>query len=194
MDKGYEKEGFAGMRIKMSVAKKFRRFSKSFGKSQSLTLLAMIDFFEVNGVSPKDRLGATISSLKHQMKQRFNAVIAIIRDIEKNQTKPTNAMLELLFQESSEDTEPLEEFFEFGQQELITENEELDYYRSRYEEMQQEYHAKKNDLERVIDKTIYVKGSFGGGYLKLDLSKEEFENLKQKTKNVRNNNQAEHGG
>ena len=73
-----------------------------------------------------------------------------------------------------------EELFEFEQQELITENEELNHYRNRYEEVQQQFHSVKYDLEKIIDKTTYVKSSCGGGYLKLDLSKDEFENIKQK--------------
>ncbi|MDF0708505.1 hypothetical protein [Flagellimonas okinawensis] len=89
-------------------------------------------------------------------------------------------MLELLFQENPKEEEAQEELFEFEQQELITENEELNHYRNRYEEVQQQFHSVKYDLEKIIDKTTYVKSSFGGGYLKLDLSKDEFENIKQK--------------
>ncbi|MCX2678369.1 hypothetical protein OOZ15_00300 [Galbibacter sp. EGI 63066] len=51
---------------------------------------------------------------------------------------------------------------------LITENEELNHYRNRYEEVQQQFHSVKYDLEKIIDKSTYVRGNFGGGYLKLD--------------------------
>ncbi|MCX2682202.1 BfmA/BtgA family mobilization protein, partial [Galbibacter sp. EGI 63066] len=83
MDKGYEKERFVSLSIKSSVARKFRRFCKRKRASQSMALLSMLDFFEINGVSPEDRLGETITSLKRQIKQRFNAVVAIIRAVEK---------------------------------------------------------------------------------------------------------------
>ena len=117
MDIGFEKERFETFKLKSSVAKKFRKFCKRFSKSQSMTLLAMLDFFEINEVSPNERLGETVSSLKHQMQKRFNAVIAIIRDIEKSQTKPTTAMLQQLFEQASTDIE--EEEFDFGAPELI---------------------------------------------------------------------------
>ena len=56
MDKGYEKERFAAMKVKISVAIKFRSFSKRQGKSHSMTLLAMVEFFEHNGISPDERM------------------------------------------------------------------------------------------------------------------------------------------
>lgn len=189
MDVGYENEKFAGMRIKMSVAKRFRKFCKQFSKSQSMTLLAMLDFFEVNEVSPNERLGETVSSLKHQIQKRFNAVIAIIRDIEKSQTKPTTAMLQQLFEQASVDVE--EEEFDFGTPELISENEELTYYRESYFKIQKEQLDTSNDLKLVLDNIKHVKGTFGSSYLKLELTEKEVEDLKQKLENVHNNNSTE---
>lgn len=189
MDVGYENEKFAGMRIKMSVAKRFRKFCKQFSKSQSMTLLAMLDFFEVNEVSPNERLGETVSSLKHQIQKRFNAVIAIIRDIEKNQTKPTTAMLQQLFEQASVDVD--EEEFDFGTPELISENEELTYYRDSYFKIQKEHLDTSNDLKLVLDNIKHVKSTFGSGYLKLELTEKEVEDLKQKLENVRNNHSTE---
>ncbi|WP_317191875.1 BfmA/BtgA family mobilization protein [Salegentibacter maritimus] len=44
MDEKYKKEKFETLKIKTSVAKKFRRFSRALSKSQSMTLLSMVDF------------------------------------------------------------------------------------------------------------------------------------------------------
>jgi hypothetical protein len=99
MDKGYEKERFEKLGIKASVAVRFRKFSKKMGKSQSMTLLLMIDFFEVNGISPNETLGPNMQTLENKIKKRINAVIAIIKDIEKHHDKPTTAMLQSLFME-----------------------------------------------------------------------------------------------
>jgi predicted secreted Zn-dependent protease len=68
-------------------------------KSQSMTLLLMLDFFEENGISPKETLGPNMQTLESEIKKRINAVIAIIKDIEKNHDKPTTAMLQSLFME-----------------------------------------------------------------------------------------------
>jgi hypothetical protein len=190
MDKGYEKERFESLSIKTSVAKSFRRFCKKLSKSQSMTLLDMIDFFEINEVSPNDRLGETITSLKYQIKKRFNAVVAIIRNIEKHQTKPTTIMLQSLFEETA-NAEKEEEEHNFETPALITENEELTYYRNEYYKTQENYNALKYDVEEVIKKTKYIKSNFGTGYFRLDISKEEFEQLKQKLKDVHHHNTSE---
>ena len=105
MDKGYEKETFAGLRIKISVALKFRSFSKRQGKSHSMTLLAMVEFFDHNGISPDERMHETIASLKYLIKRRFNAMVAIMRSIEKEQTLPTVSMIQALFQQELESEE-----------------------------------------------------------------------------------------
>ena len=97
MDKGYEKERFESLSIKTSVAKKFNGFCKKMSLSKSMTLLLMLDFFENNGISPNETLGPKMQTLESEIKKRINAVIAIIKDIEKNHDKPTTAMLESLF-------------------------------------------------------------------------------------------------
>ncbi len=100
MDKGYEKERFESLSIKTSVAKKFRKYCKGISQSQSMTLLLMLEFFENNGLSPKESIGPHMQTLENLIKKRINGVIAIMKDIEKNQTKPTVAMMQSLFEEA----------------------------------------------------------------------------------------------
>ena len=107
MDKGYEKERFVNLSIKESVARDFRVFSKKLSRSQSMALREMLDFFQVNELSPNERLGPSGRTMEVNLKKRINAVIAIIRDIEKTQTKPTNAMLQSLFELEPEKEKPL---------------------------------------------------------------------------------------
>ncbi|SNR68264.1 BfmA/BtgA family mobilization protein [Lutibacter flavus] len=108
MDKSFKKEQFQTLKIKTSVVKRFRRFSKKMSQSQSMTLLLMLDFFEHNGVSPNETLGPQIQTLENLIKKRINGVIAIVKDIEKNQTKPTVAMLQALFEQTSPDDKSLQ--------------------------------------------------------------------------------------
>ncbi|SDI28009.1 BfmA/BtgA family mobilization protein [Winogradskyella thalassocola] len=112
MDKGYEKERFESLSIKTSVAQKFNEFCKKMSRSKSMTLLMMLDFFETNGISPNETLGPNMKTLESQIKKRINAVIAIIKDIEKHHDKPTTAMLQSLFME-----------FESAEKKLILEKE-----------------------------------------------------------------------
>ena len=86
---------------------KFRRFCKKMSKSQSMVLLLMLDFFEDNGISPNESIGPKMQTLEALIKKRINGVIAIMKDIEKNQTKPTVAMMQSLFEELEPTKKPL---------------------------------------------------------------------------------------
>ena len=107
MDEDYKKEQFETLKIKSSVAKKFRRFSRAISKSQSISLLLMMEFFEDNGISPAESMGPKMQTLENLVKKRINGVIAILKDIEKGQTKPTVAMMQSLFREADPKKQPL---------------------------------------------------------------------------------------
>lgn len=107
MDEEYKKEQFETLKIKSSVAKKFRQFSRAMSKSQSISLLLMLEFFEDNGISPTESMGPKMQTLENLIKKRINGVIAILKDIEKGQTKPTVAMMQSLFQEAEPKKQPL---------------------------------------------------------------------------------------
>lgn len=107
MDEEYKNEKFETIKIKSSVVKKFRRFSRSISKSQSMALLSMIEFFEMNGISPNEVMGPKMKTLESLIKKRINGVIAILKDIEKSQTKPTVAMMQSLFEEAEPKKKPL---------------------------------------------------------------------------------------
>lgn len=111
MDKGFEKEEFETLKIKRSVAIEFRKFSKMLSKSQSMTLLLMMEFFNENGISPTESLGPRMETLENRIsiliKKRMNGMIAIMKDIEKSQTKPTMAMMQALFKAAEPPREKL---------------------------------------------------------------------------------------
>lgn len=67
----------------------------------------MIEFFEDNGISPTESMGPKMQTLEALIKKRINGVIAILKDIEKGQTKPTVAMLQSLFREAEPKKQPL---------------------------------------------------------------------------------------
>ncbi|MEN8126115.1 MAG: BfmA/BtgA family mobilization protein [Bacteroidota bacterium] len=183
----FSKYNFSGINFKKEVASRFREFSKQISKSNTEALESMLNFFDWNGISPNDNLDVKIDGTK----KRINALIAIVKNIEKHQTKPTNAMLQTLFKEVSTAENNEEEEYDFGTPDLITENEELSHYRNEYFSTRENLNALKYDMEEIINKTTYVHGSFGGGYLKLDMTKEEFENLKQKLQDVYHHNTSE---
>lgn len=94
-----KKYGFSAVSVKIHVAQRFRLFSKKISSNHSETLSVMMDFFEHNSVSPQEDLGPNMNQLEKKIKSRINSLIAIIRDIEKNQTKPTAAILNALLEQ-----------------------------------------------------------------------------------------------
>ncbi|MDX5585459.1 MAG: BfmA/BtgA family mobilization protein, partial [Aureibaculum sp.] len=114
-----------------------------------------------------------------------NAVISIMKDIEKTQTKPTNAMMNLLFKEAAEEEEEeqvlLEEVLSDGvSEELFTEQKELEYYRNGYFTGKSSLREVKDEFKKVLDKVDYIKNSFGSNYYRLNVTQQEFEEIIQK--------------
>ena len=195
MDKGYEKERFAAMKIKISVALKFRNFSKRQGKSQSMTLLAMVEFFDHNGISPDERMHETIASLKYLIKRRFNAMVAIMRSIEKEQTLPTVSMIQALFQQELESGEgdEWEGDFEFFEQQLTEINtptnpelldKETTVPKIVHERLKEQLEELKGDFGHVLDHVSVSKNRFGKEHLKVNLNPGAIEQYRTKLKNL----------
>ncbi|MFD0837401.1 BfmA/BtgA family mobilization protein [Mariniflexile aquimaris] len=180
MDKGYEKEKFETIKIKTSVVKRFRTYCRNISKSQSMTLYHMVNFFETNGISPEDDLGDTISALKGQIIKRSNAVIAIIKNIEKIHHKPTTAILQSLFEETASIEKESDTLFDFGTPTLITENEELTYYKNAYYRSQETHNQMKRETKELLKKVKYVKNNFGIGHYRWNITTDTLEAYKQK--------------
>lgn len=93
-------DGFGTIRLHYRTIKRFRRFSRKITKSYSETLELVMDFFEWHGISPESKFPKRVDEDGEKTRKRINALIAIVRDIEKTQTLPTNAMLLSLFGEN----------------------------------------------------------------------------------------------
>lgn len=91
-------DSFITIRFKRKTAKRFQNFSKNHFKTHTEAMEGMLDFFFYNEISPKEKLGPTARTLETKLLKRINAVISIMRDVEKTQTKPTVAMMQSLFE------------------------------------------------------------------------------------------------
>ncbi|AKA35380.1 BfmA/BtgA family mobilization protein [Flagellimonas lutaonensis] len=98
---------FIGIRFKKETAKRFQEFSRTHFKTHTEAMEAILDFFFYNEISPKENLGPTGRTIEAKLLKRINAVIAIMRDVEKTQTKPTVAMLQSLFEMEEPEEKPL---------------------------------------------------------------------------------------
>ncbi|MEM6813006.1 MAG: BfmA/BtgA family mobilization protein [Bacteroidota bacterium] len=100
-------DSFITIRFKQKTAKRFQEFSKMHFKTHTEAMEAILDFFFYNEISPKENLGPTGRTIEAKLLKRINAVIAIMRDVEKTQTKPTVAMLQSLFEVDEPKKKPL---------------------------------------------------------------------------------------
>ncbi len=98
---------FITIRFKRKTAKRFQEFSKSQFKTHTEAMECMLDFFLYNEISPKDRFGPTGRKLEKLLKRRTNAIIAIMKNIEKNKANPTLAILQSLLEEIEPQKKPL---------------------------------------------------------------------------------------
>ncbi len=182
--KGKYKYEYSTVNLRISVVKRFRSFSKKIAKSHSETLTVIMDFFEWHGFLPSDRFERSIVQEIVRNRKRTEASIAIIKNIEKDQTRPTNAMLLSLFEEKAlQDTPELVErkFIDTQLQEKPIEATTVP--KIRYERLEDKMNLVKQDLAYVLERVKTVKSSFGKGYLKLELSEEELIKLKRTLKN-----------
>lgn len=100
-------DSFITIRFKRKTAKRFQEFSKKHFKTHTETMENILDFFFYNEISPKEKLGPTGRTIEAKLLKRINAVIAIMRDVEKTQTKPTVAMIQTLFEIDEPKKKPL---------------------------------------------------------------------------------------
>lgn len=179
---------FARINFLLETVNRFRIFSKKHEKTHSEVLEGMMDFFDKYQLSPFQDFGQNLWDMEANIKRRINAMIGIIKEIEKSQTKPTTAMLELLFEHSPQKKQ--------GQAPLLMEGKkadpERDMFYKKVEEaivLEKNYTNLKRDLSQIrtefinlLDKVELVKSSFGKPKLQLDMTPEEFEQVKMKLK------------
>ena len=184
-------DGFKSIRFKESTVKRFRGFSKKMAKSYSECLESIMDFFEWHGLNPSQKFTKSIIQeiLKNRERtdtsiKRNEATIAIIRDIEINQTKPNNAMLLSLFGENIKNKKPVKkERKRIKKEESSASEIEITVPKIRYERLSEKMESMTKDYEYILDKVEFVKGGFGKTYLKLNISKSELEKFKRTLKN-----------
>ncbi|MDP5158279.1 MAG: hypothetical protein NWQ07_06860 [Flaviramulus sp.] len=91
-------DDFNTIRLKKKTIDKFKKYSNKTSPSYSETLDFMIAFFEDNDLSPYDILNENMTSVYNRINKRIDAVIAIFRNVEETQLKPTKKILDSLFE------------------------------------------------------------------------------------------------
>lgn len=179
---------FYTIRFRRNTAQRFKHFSKKVATSYSEAMDMIIDFFEWHGFLPSDKFEKSLGREVLKNRKRTEAAIAIIREIEKSQTKPSTAMLELLFEHSPQKKR--------GQPPLVMGPKKVDPERDMFYKkvelamaLEKEHTNLKRDLgemrtefNALLNKVQLVKGGFGKPRLQLDMTPEAFERLKMKLK------------
>ncbi|WP_245224705.1 BfmA/BtgA family mobilization protein [Pseudozobellia sp. WGM2] len=177
---------FRTIRVKIETATKFRKFSRKFFKTHSEALQTMLDFFFYNEISPKESFGPTGRTLGNLIKKRFNAMAAMMKEMETHGVLPTKAMMELLFEHSPRKkrgqaplpmerrkADPEKDIFFKKVEEAIAIEKENTY-------LKRDLRQKKVEFIALLDKVQLVKRSFGKPRLQLDMAPEDLEKLKIK--------------
>ena len=162
------------LQLKARTAKRFREFSKKNNSNQSETLDLVLDFFEQNNLSPFETLMPSKVSLEQLIKKRIDAVIAILKNIEKTQTKPSLLMLELLMEGRSVPKLQVTK----KEKVLVTDKKSQAQLELEISRLQELLKTTKRDLEYLVQHVEIKSNAFGSDYLKLNIPRSEFEHYK----------------
>lgn len=176
---------FKRINFREATGNRFRAFAKQWGHTHSDTLDAMVDFFVHYKISPFGELATDLNSIEINIKKRINSLVAIIKDIEKHQTKPTTSMIQLLFEHSPRKTtsprlvekkqkEPTDDFFKTAMEAIELER--------KHTELQRQHAHIQEDLKELLQRIRVQKSSFGKTRMFLDMNPKELEVLKNNYK------------
>jgi hypothetical protein len=184
--KGKYRYEYITINIQAPVAKRFRLFSKKIAKSHAEALTVIMNFFEWHGFYPSEKFERRFIDELLKNRKRTEAVIAIIKDIEKNNDKPNTAMLQLLFEGVVEKEKPVRKeklFMNKTKEEKRIE--ETTVPKVVHERAQLELKEVQKKFGYVLDHVQLVNNRFGKDYLKLELSQQEFTRIKRELKRNR---------
>lgn len=178
------KRRFLSINFHCDTVVRFKGFCSKFGSSYTDTLEHMMDFFDRYQISPLENYGTDLWNIESNIKKRINALIAIIKDIEKHQTQPTTAMLQLLFEQTApKENKPRLVAIDpkdktFKEADFATSLEAIELRKEKNRLQRDLDNTKKQFEELLFSKIRIIKPSFGKPKLQLDISLKEYEALK----------------
>ncbi|WP_350289577.1 BfmA/BtgA family mobilization protein [uncultured Croceitalea sp.] len=181
-------DGFGTIRLHRRTIKRFRRFSKKITKSYSETLESVMDFFEWHGISPSSKFPKRVDEDGEKTRKRINALIAIVRDIEKTQTLPTNEMLLALFGQHEivkkrREPKRVEKKFQKMTKEEWNKLEGM-IPKERLSQLEEKHKGEKEEVLQFLSKVKLVKPRFGNPYWTIDTDITELVLLKKRMRQL----------
>lgn len=173
-------ERFYTIRFKRRAALRFKQFSKKISKTYSERLDTIMNFFEWHGFLPNERFEKGILRELLKNRKRTEALIAILRNIEKNDIKPSTAMLLSLFEgvveEEEEEVNDLERYFKDGEPVKI---EDFTASKAELNAMQMKLEKVEDRFGYVLNNIKVIKPTIGKTYLKVEITENELIKLKR---------------
>ncbi len=168
-----KKYDFSAISIKTEVAVQFRHYSKHFTKSNTEVLRQMMLFLKWNNLNPfKTDIDKIILEIRHN-RQRIEYLIAMLKNIEKKQTKPTADMVKILFEAFAKNQKPkrVERLL------LAREGDkkQIDFIANQnHKRLKKEFKEYRKTCRRILENVEEVKPAFGKPYLRINMSIAEF--------------------
>jgi hypothetical protein len=179
--KGKYQYNYKSLLLEAETVHLFSKFCKQLQQKQSHVLHAMIHFFQWHGISPFERFGPQLQREEAKTRKRIDAVIAIIKDIEKHQTKPTTAMLQALFAGLDPINEkPISKTQEKLQPKSVKTLPENTISQIKYDRLKEERDEYQQALSDLLSKVTPIKPAFGNAYFKLEISPGELVKIERK--------------
>ncbi|HAS59749.1 MAG: hypothetical protein CL554_11870 [Algoriphagus sp.] len=150
----------------------------------------MLDFFHYNEISPLERFGPTARTLENLIKKRFNAMAAIMKEMDNRGITPTKAMMELLFEHAPQQNKQQKSPSSNKRDAPVKDDA---FFKSAFEtiELQKENTVMKQNLEQLqqqfmetLEKIEVTKSSFGKSKLYLNMKLEDYTQLKESLKTI----------
>lgn len=158
------------LEIQETTARKLREYAGQLGRPGDEILLGMLAYFKENECSPFDRNALTLSDVRKKINIGIRTIAAILRNMEKTQTKPTLAMLQLLFEESA-----------VRKKELLVEKRTRHNAKAADQEqdiVREQLVETTRNLHEILDRVVVTHNSFGQRRLRLQISLEELEAIR----------------
>ena len=94
---------FSRINFHTETVERFKQYAIANDANYTETLEAILDFFEKYSINPFVHFDDSVHSLHLLIDKRMDGVEAILRRIETEQTKPTKALLDRLFNKQEEE-------------------------------------------------------------------------------------------
>lgn len=141
-----------------------------------------MDFFEWHGILPSKRFADQINKLGREDQEEVEAAIAIIRNIEKTQTMPTNIMLEALLGKHEIVRQRKEPVLVETKFEKLTRDEwnkkEEKVSRIKYDRLKRKYEKAQDCFNDAVSKIKRVEPRFGKPHYHIEINATELYMLK----------------